>query len=200
MDEKAHTILQLGGHELVFRQPAVEPDLDRLVSFFRQLSSEQRNYLRYDVTEAGPCRQRLEQLDGKDHWRLVAEQDGEIIGDATMDREPFGWTRHVAELRAVVNPSYLHLGVGPTLFRELAAIGNRAGIELLFTEVMADQTELVAALEKSGFVKEAVRKRYAKDLRGQSHDVIIMSNDLEAVWRRLADLIEETDMRGGMEG
>jgi ribosomal protein S18 acetylase RimI-like enzyme len=119
----------------------------------------------------------------------------EIVGDATMDREPFGWTRHVAEVRAVVFPDFLHQGIGPALFSELAAIGTKSGIELLFTEVMAEQTDLIEALEQSGFVKEGVRRNYAKDLSGRLHDVIIMSNDLEEVWRHLADLVDETDMK-----
>jgi len=181
--------------ELTITEPSVESDLERLVEFFRLLPQETRNYLRYDVTDIDSCRTRLEQLDGKDHWRLIAEIDGKIVGDATMDREPFGWTHHVAEVRAIVFPNYLHLGIGPALFSKLAEIGAKSEIETLFTEVMVEQTDLIVALEQCGFVKEAVRKNYAKDLNSKTHDVIIMSNNLEEVWRHLADLVDETDMK-----
>ena len=40
---------------------------------------------------------------------------------------------------------------------------------------------------------EATRKKYAKDLQGKLHDVILMSNDLSKVWRSLARQIEELD-------
>lgn len=186
--------------ELVIKEPAAESDLEKLLEFFTALPLKTRNYLRYDVTDVAACRARLDQLDGRDHWRLIAEIDGKIVGDATMDREPFGWTRHVAEVRAIVFPSYLHLGIGPALFSELAEIGTKSGIEILFTEVMVEQTDLILALEQSGFVKEAVRRNYAKDLGGKVHDVIIMSNNLEEVWSHLADMVDETDMKVIREG
>jgi L-amino acid N-acyltransferase YncA len=110
-----------------------------------------------------------------------------------MDREPFGWTSHVAEVRAVVDPQHSHLGIEAALFKELAILGDKAGIERLFTEVMKGQNKLISALEQTGFIYEATRRKYAKDLQGRLHDVILMSNDLDKVWRSLARQIEELD-------
>jgi len=178
---------------LVIRIPTISKDLNSLARFFAALPSSLQNTMRYRVTDKELLRQRLKQIDGINHWRLIAEIEGTIVGDATMDREPFGWTRHVAEVRAVVDPQYSLLDIEAALFKELAALGDKAGIERLFTEVMKGQTKLIAALEQTGFGYEATRKKYAKDLQGKLHDVILMSNDLNKVWRSLARQIEELD-------
>jgi ribosomal protein S18 acetylase RimI-like enzyme len=185
------------GHDMVVRIPTVARDLDRLAHFFAALPIGVRNTLRYRATDQDFLRHRLEQLDERHHWRLVAEIDGMIVGDATMDREPFGWTLHVAEVRAVVEPGHSLHEVESVLFRELAAMGRKAGVERLFTEVMKGQTRLVRELEREGFVYEATRKKYAKDPNGKLHDVIIMSNDLEKIWKALADCIDDLDFQVG---
>ena len=178
---------------LVIRVPTVSRDLNGLARFFAALPSSLQNTLRYRVTDKKLLRHRLKQIDGTSHWRLIAEIEGKIVGDATMDREPFGWTRHVAEVRAVVDPQYSFLDIEAALFRELALLGDKGGIERLFTEVMKGQNNLIAALEQTGFVYEATRRKYAKDLQGKLHDVIILSNDINKVWRSLARQIEELD-------
>ena len=189
-------------HNLVIRIPAISKDLDSLVNFFAVLPSSLRNKMRYKVTDKELLRKRLEQIDGTNHWRLIAEIGGKIVGDATMDREPFGWTRHVAEVRAVVDPQYSLLDIEAGLFKELAVLGDKAGIERLFTEVMKGQNKLITALEQAGFIYEATRRKYAKDLQGRLHDVILMSNDLDKVWKSLAKQIEELDTQPSrtMEG
>ena len=189
-------------HNMVIRVPAKPGDLDSLLKFFTALPSSLQNTMRYRVTDRELLRHRLEQIDGTNHWRLIAEAGGKIIGDATMDREPFNWTRHVAEVRAVVDPQYSLLDIEAALFKELAVLGEKAGIERLFTEVMKGQNKLIAALEQTGFVYEATRRKYAKDLHGKLHDVILMSNDIDKVWRSLARQMEELDTQPSrtMEG
>jgi GNAT superfamily N-acetyltransferase len=189
-------------HDIVIRVPTVSKDLNSLAEFFASLPRSLQNTMRYNVLDRELLRQRLGQIDGTDHWRLIAEMGGKIVGDATMDREPFGWTRHVAEVRAVVDPQYSLLDIEAALFKELAAMGDRAGIERLFTEVMKGQNKLIRSLEQIGFVYEATRRKYAKDLEGRLHDVILMSNDLNKVWRSLARHIEELDTQPSrtMEG
>lgn len=182
------------GQVITIAKLSKESDVERLRSFFISLPPESRHYLRYNVTNAGFLAARLAQLDNESHWRIVAELDGEIVGDATMDREPFAWTHHVAELRAVVHPDHQNKGVLAMMLEDLLALGAKAKIERLFTEVVGAQTEAIAALEKEGFVYEATRKRYAKDSSGKLHDVIIMSNDLEQMWKRLKEHLEELDV------
>lgn len=187
-------VLVGSGQTITIAQLSAQSDVGQLQAFFLSLPKESRHYLRYNVTNPEFVAARLAQLDDANHWRIVAELDGAIIGDATMDRESFAWTHHVAELRAVVHPDHASKGILAMMFEELVALGAQAKIERLFTEVVKGQTELIAALETVGFVYEATRKGYAKDSSGKLHDAIIMSNDLNQMWKRLKEHLEELDV------
>jgi RimJ/RimL family protein N-acetyltransferase len=183
------------GREVEIREATMEGDAGRIHDFLSGLPASVRNYLRYDVTRRDLVDCRMAQLDGVNHWRLVAEIDGGIVAEATMDREPFGWTRHVAELRAVVAPNAANLGLRALLLHELVPLAQRAGIGRVFTEVAKEQKLLLRALAGFGFVEEGVRRKYARDLKGELHDVVVMSNDLEAVWEQLQEMLHDTDIR-----
>lgn len=183
------------GREVVVREPDPDADVDRLVEFLSGLPADTRQYLRYNVTERETARRRLGQVDSRDHWRLLAEIDGTIVGDATMDRELFNWTRHVAEMRCVVEPEFGRLGVDQLLLGALIRLGRKAGLERVITEVLAVQKDRIEILEGEGFVYEFTRKKYAKDTRGKLHDVVVLSNDLESLWKNLAEQFEEMDIR-----
>ncbi len=176
-------------------EPNADRDLDRLVSFLSGLPQHERNNMRYNVTDKTYGRKRLEMVDKIDHWRLLAEVDGKIVGDATMDRSLYRWTRHVADIRCAVDVTYEEQGVRAVLLRALVEAGAATGIERLCSEVLDSQPGLKKSLQDLGFSSEVVRKHYAKDLEGAYHDVIIMSNDREPVWRRLSETLEEMDIR-----
>jgi GNAT superfamily N-acetyltransferase len=183
------------GREAVIREPDPVVDVDPLVGFFAGLPAEIRQYLRYNVSERETAARRLKQVDGKDHWRLVAEVDGKIVGDLTMDREPYTWTRHVAEMRCVVRPEFRHTGIEPILLDAVIRLGRQGGVERICTEVLAVQKDWIEILEGEGFVYEVTRKKYAKDTRGKLHDVVMLSNDLESLWKNLAEQFEEMDIK-----
>lgn len=183
------------GREIEIREPRVDRDLGALGTFFKSLPADLRIFLRYNVAETEPLRMRLTQIDDHDHWRLIALAEGRIIGDATLDREPYNWTRHVATVRAVVDPRFKGMGVGKALIKEIVALGAASGIELLYSELMREQAEQIALFKSLGFAEEAVRRRYAKDQNGAVHDVVIMANDLNQIWRGLEDKLVDMDTR-----
>lgn len=196
MEDRVVTCRLADGRAVLIRRPTVERDLDRLLSFYADLPEAVRNHLRYDV---GRNREvstaRLSQLDGRDHWRLTAElEDGTFVGDGTMDREPFGWTRHIANIRIVVGAGYDKLGVREAIIEELIRLAQKGGIERLETEVLPEHESYIKFLTQLGFEREVVRKNRAKGVDGKLHDLIILSNDLERVWKKLEDQIEDMDI------
>lgn len=195
MKQEEKKITLSSGEEVIIRQPSIEADLNRLVGFFSSLPAEIKNNLVYKVSDPEICRERLNQVDGKDHWRFLAEIDGKIAGDATMDRSSVNWTRHVAHIRVVVHPDYWRLGVGTLLCNQLVSVGAQSGVERLDVEMLKQHKEFIEMVGKLGFKYEVTRKHYAKDVNGELHDMIIMSNDLEAVWKRLAEELMEMDTK-----
>jgi L-amino acid N-acyltransferase YncA len=196
MKDRPRKITLPGGHTVMVRQPAVQEDLERLMAFFGSLPAEQRNYLRYDTTGLEHNRKRLQEVDGTNHFRVVADLDGHIVGDGTLDRLPFGWTRHVGEVRVAISPELAETGVGLVLLNELVELGSAAGIERLVSESIEGDQERISMLSEAGFVREAVLKRHVKDLMGFTHDLVVLTIDLEEAWRNLADQLVELDIRG----
>jgi len=194
MEHTARQITLKDGRTITIRVPRDGEDLPRLAAFFAKLPSDTRTSLRYDVQNPTLLAARLHEIDGQNHFRLIVEHAGEIVADATLDRDPHMWTRHVADLRVVVAEGYRHLGIGTLLSEELVEFGRDAGIERLSTEIVAEQKEFLRMLEKIGFVHEATRRNYVKDLDGRLHDVLLLSNDLGSVWRRLEEHLEEMDL------
>ncbi len=182
------------GKEVRIRRPTVEADLDRLMHFFLHLPAELKNWLRYNVNNHAILVQRLSEIDGEDHWRLVAELDGRIIADGTMDREPHSWMRHIAELRVIVDRAYVDAGVLQALCEELVVRAQEAGIEKLQCVVPVERVNHIKTLESLGFRQEVVRKELVKGIDAKLHDAVIMSNDLDEVWRRLEERIHEMDI------
>lgn len=195
MDASDQEIRLSDGRELRVRRPEREVDRDKMIEFFSRLPRNLRNYLRYNVTNPELLDKRLKMVDQRDHFRLIAEIDGVIVGDGSMDREPFGWTHHIAHVRTVVSPEVKHLGVATILLRRLVEFGKECGVDRFFSEVIKEHTEMIQTFENEGFVLESTLKDYAKDLKGRLHDVVVLSNDQTTVWKRLEEHIEELDIR-----
>ena len=194
MADKIVTFKLQDGKTVQIRKPTVEADLDRLMHFFLHLPPERKLWLRYNVNNHEILVQRLSEVDGEDHWRLVAELDGKIIADGTVDREPHSWMRHVAELRVIVDRAYQETGVLQALCEELVVLAQEAGVEKLQCMVPVERAKHIQNLEAIGFKQEVVRKGLVKGIDAKLHDVVIMSNDLDEVWRRLEERMQDMDI------
>lgn len=183
------------GRQILVRPVEPEKDLDKIVAFLSDLAESERNFLRYRATDREISRQRLAQLDDENHFRLVAEIDGELVGDATLDREIFAWTQHVGKMRGVVASKYQDQGIGTILFRELVQVAEDAHMERLVCEVVAEQKGIIKILERIGFVHEATLAKFVKDQHGTKHDMLIMTNDLIAIWEQIAHELEVMDIK-----
>ncbi len=51
------------------------------------------------------------------------------------------------------------------------------------------QIPAIKALNKIGFIKEATLKKHVVDISGKKHNLIIMSNDVSHLWRKMDDLL-----------
>jgi len=60
--------------------------------------------------------------------------------------------------------------------------------------VLPEHESYIRFLSQLGFEREMVRKNRAKGVDGKLHDLVILSNDLESVWKRLEDNITDMDL------
>jgi RimJ/RimL family protein N-acetyltransferase len=180
------------GTEIILR-PMVAEDEDKLLEFFRAIPEEDRIYLADDVTSRKVIRRWCKELDYNTVLPILAEKDGVIIGDSTLRHTRLGWMRHVGHIRSVVSIDWRRKGVATVLVGELIEHAIMRGLDKLVFRAMDTQVSAINAMKAMGFVKEAVLKEHVVDLRGRPHDLIIMTNYVSELWKKMEDLILDSE-------
>lgn len=189
-----------GGAELTLR-PAAPSDEQALLEFFRERVPEaDRRFLKEDVTDPEVIKRWLGQLDFDRVFPIFAFDGDELVGDATLHRDPGGWSQHVGEIRVVVAQAWQRKGVAHALIRELVDRANEQGLELLEAHVLEGQHAAQQTLEALGFHPETVLRNRAKDRTGRRRNILVMTNDVSELWRAMEEMVREMELGGPLSG
>ncbi len=174
------------GTRVIFR-PLISQDEPALIQFFKAMPNEDLTYLRDDVKNPDVIQKWCQNPDYELILPLTADLEGKIIGDCTLHQEKRGWRSHIGTVRIAIHPDYRGKGLASALVQEVIDIALDIGLVKLDAEFMAEQTRPIAIFEKLGFVNMAVLPQHVKDLKGESHDLVIMVYDLRATEHYEAD-------------
>ena len=174
------------GTRIIIR-PLIAQDEAALVDFFKAMPEEDLLYLRDNVKNPQVIKRWCQGLDYETTLPLIAEIEGKIVGDATLHQEMRGWKSHIGNVRVVIHPQHRGKGVGRQLMGELIQVALDIGLVKLDAEFTAEQTRQIAIFERLGFVNMAVLPQHVKDVKGESHDLVIMVYDLRATEHYEAD-------------
>jgi len=189
----------LRGGEQVTLRPLVKEDKKKLIDFFSRVPLEDRMFLKEDVTDKNVIESWIKNINYERIIPIIAEtEDGRIIGDATLHRKLFGWSRHVGEIRIVTDRDFRRKHLGFLLAKEIFHLAMSLKLEKVDAEMMENQHAAIKVFKALGFVKEAVLKNHVIDLNGNKHNLIIMSQNVTSLWEKMGDVIEESyrDMSG----
>jgi ribosomal protein S18 acetylase RimI-like enzyme len=175
------------GSKVVIRSPRAG-DEGSLLKFFRGLPEEDRLYLGDDVTTPDFVTRYLLQGQSGRMVPLVAEADGELVGNAALYRRLHGWTTHVAQIRVAVARTFQRRGLGKELARCLVKVAMQHGVDKLVAEVADNQTGAKKAFEALGFKQEALLKGHVIDALGRKRDLCVLSNDVSQIWEAMEAL------------
>ncbi len=156
----------------------VEPDKSAVLKFARALSEDDLLYLRTDITDPAVVAQWVDKLKSGHTTTILAEVKGELVGYASVHREPARWTREVGELRVNASPQFRGVGVGRALVAEAFSLGQALGLRKLCGMLTLDQTGARTAFERLGFRVEALLHDWVRDRRGHTRDILVMTHDL----------------------
>lgn len=188
-DYPKHVTLRDGTR--VILRPMTKNDQAPLLAFFRTVPEGDRLFLKEDVTDPATIRAWAEGLDYARVLPILAEAGGRIVADATLHFNVHGWSRHVAEIRTVVAPAFQRKGLGSLLAHELVGHATTRGIRKIVAEVMDAQPGAMRAFTNLGFVEEARLRGHVTDASGALRDLILLSNDVDALWARMEDQIAD---------
>ncbi len=166
---------------------------EALLGFYRGLPEENRHYLKADVTNQVILDRLIEEMHEGGALMILAWDGDRIVGETTQHFVSHGWTRHVSELRPLLMPQYEGHSILDVMIGEQVEAASEMGLDKVVVRLLEVQKDRRRMLEDLGFVLEATLAGHATDLQGRRHDMLIMSNTVVDLWRRMEDLIRETD-------
>lgn len=182
--------LTLKNQKSVFLRLLTENDFDNLVNFFQNLPTRDRMYLRIDVMKRENILKRYGQINYDNMFPLIAIVEENIIAIGTIYRSLFGWMRNLGEIRVVVSPEYQRQGLCTILTKELFFHALTTDMYKVQAELMENQKSAISCFERLGFKQEACLKKHVTDIKGNRHNLIIMSLDIHELWLLMEDHIE----------
>ena len=168
-------------------------DLDRLMSFYRSLPEEDKKYLRVDVTNRNTVKQRIEAAEAGGLFRIIALKGNSIIADGALELTTEEWRRHQGELRVIVAGKFRRKGVGMIIMRELYFLAIEKKVEKVVTKMMKPQVAIRKICKKLGFHEEVLIPDYVKDQMGKFQDLVIMTCDIQELWKELDQFYMDSD-------
>lgn len=152
-----------------------------ILEFAAGLPENDLLFLRVDITQPEAVANWLRNIGAGLTVSLLAFDGDKLAGYATVDRTPARWTRRVGEIRVNVGADYRSLGLGRQLIAAIFDVAQAIGLKKIMAHMTPDQLGAQAAFKRLGFVPEALLADYVEDRRGRSHDLIIMSHDIDGL-------------------
>jgi len=160
-------------------RPMSKDDQYPLYRFFVSLPEEDRRYLRNDVTDRKLLEKWARNLNYDKVLPILAETEDRIVANATLNRQTFGWGRHVGEVRITIDTDFQGRGLGSMLLDEIAKLAAQAQLKKLVARIVTTRPEVIKAFEKASFSQLTVLNNYVKDVYQQKYaDIAIMVKDL----------------------
>jgi ribosomal protein S18 acetylase RimI-like enzyme len=156
-------------------------DVDDVWDFFQRLPDGDRTFVKQPVTDIDNVRRWMSDDGAR---RCIASIDDRVIGYAAV-MPGVGWSRHVGEIRLVVDPALRGRGLGQRLARHMVLVGIEHGCNKLVVEVVAEQASTIALFARLGFRAEALLEDHVRHPDGTYHDLIILSNRTDTDWQLL---------------
>lgn len=156
-----------------------ERDRDAILEFARALPAQDTLFLRMDITDPHVLDEWLRNLDSGRTVTVLAYDRNVLAGFVSLHHNEVRWTRHIGEIRTIVGTGYRNMRLGVRLAQEIFAVAKDIGLQKITAHMTVDQSGARAAFERIGFRPEAVLCDYVIDAGGRTHDMLIMSYDIE---------------------
>jgi len=184
------------GRPVVVRSLTPE-DEPAVAGFIRGLPQNERIYFWDDPSDPDTLHNWLMPSPRSRVVPLVAMDDGRIVALWTLTHESHSWTRHLAHIWGVVEPSLRRSGIGTLMVRELLAIAGSRDVERVALELIRPQKGQIAHFTHLGFEVTAILRDWVKDPKGIYHDMVVISMAVEPAWQKMEDLVMQADSQMG---
>ena len=168
--------LNMGGRSIRLRNLEMG-DESALLEFGLRQPDDDLLFLERDITDSDEVAAWAEDTLAGRVRSFVAFEAEQVLGYATIERGHLRWTRHVAEIRVMVDVNVRRLGLGHVLLGiafEGALADEVAKIVAQMTPIQAGARKLFEGL---GFVEDAILSNHVESKDGERHDLVVMRFD-----------------------
>jgi hypothetical protein len=190
LQEYPKEIILKEGTKVVLR-PMVKDDENELMPLFSNLPKDEWPYICEEDLNPGLAKILAERIDHVNIPPILAMDKDRIVGIATLHRDPFSTSCHVGNIQITVSPSYRWKKLGSILAGEIFINSVQNGFEKIVAEIVVERSDVRQFYIRLGFHTEATLIDHYIDAKGIKHDVIIMSNDPNTLWKRWVEYFEE---------
>jgi RimJ/RimL family protein N-acetyltransferase len=115
-----------------------------------------------------------EMIRGAEHLVLVAEADGEVIGNVLVSVDRGRATEHIGVLSICIAHDWRDVGVGSELVAGAQAWARQRGLRKMSLGVFPDNERAIAVYERRGFVREGLRREQYRS-NDEYRDEVLMA-------------------------
>jgi len=170
-------------------RPMAIADCDAFCRFFTGLPPRDRQFFQEDLSVPAHADRWIGGIESGRTTALLAFAGDRIVAQVSLLRRLHGWTRHVGYMQVAVLPECRGRGIAGLLVRRIVELAAQIGLDKVVAEDLAGQRRERKILDAHGFHKEAIHRDHATDPEGNKHSVILLSNNVYELWRRMEDMI-----------
>jgi RimJ/RimL family protein N-acetyltransferase len=152
---------------------------DDMLTFARDLPRQDVLFMRMDITDPRNVDEWINNIENNRTLTVLAYEGEKLAGYAALHHNEVLWTRHVGEIRTIVGADYRNQRLGVRLIEEIFEVAKEMGLKKITANMTSDQRGARAAFERIGFRPEALLADYVVDSEGRTHDMLIMSYDID---------------------
>ena len=115
-----------------------------------------------------------EMIRAAEHLVLVAEADGEVVGNVLVSVDRGVSTEHIGVLSITIAESWRDVGIGSEMVATAQRWAGERGLRKLSLGVFPDNVRAIAVYEKRGFVREGLRRMQYRS-GGAFRDEVLMA-------------------------
>jgi L-amino acid N-acyltransferase YncA len=157
-----------------------------VLAFAQKLSAHDLLFLRRDISQPKVVAAWMEATRLGRIVTVLALRGAQVLGCATIVRDELSWSRHVGEMRVILEPGSRGQVLGQQLTQECFALAIDLGVEKLMAQMTVDQRGAIGVFEGLGFRAEALLHDHVKDRDGRTHDIVILSHDVARFQSQMA--------------
>lgn len=169
----------LRGRQVTFRLMGAG-DGAAMLAFTTAQPQEDLLFLRHDITQPAVIERWLERIARGRVVTVLALVDEQVVGYCSLHLNDILWTRHLAEILVLVASPYRGSGIGSELARRVLSIARDYDrLHKLVVQMMVSQQTSQNLFHELGFIPEASLHDWVMDRGGRTHDLIVMSREVE---------------------